>query len=118
MDYDKDGIGYWFSLSVMAEEEIRRKFRNQKLKTADITLRTNLENTSGQWVTWMCKWIWWHQTYITVIHMLKRRTCSYLQGLVKKKINLTEENVKARTVPFPIRTDLATVIRLLQAKME
>lgn len=28
------------AISVMAEEEFRRKFRDQKLKTADITLRT------------------------------------------------------------------------------
>lgn len=30
------------AISVMAEEDFRRKFRNQKLKTADITLRTYL----------------------------------------------------------------------------
>lgn len=32
------------AISVMAEEDFRRKFRNQKLKTADITLRTYLEH--------------------------------------------------------------------------
>lgn len=72
------------AISVMTEEEIRKKLRNQKLKTADNTLRTYLENTSGQWVTWMCKWIWWHQTDLTVIHMLKGRISSSLQELAKK----------------------------------